>query len=176
MTQPTDAPAREDTMIYRLPAADSVETAIQEIWGKRLEVRVVDSPEVADLLKEGWVTHPLDLDKPSAPQSQVADDPIGPEGAPTLADEMKAKDDAIEAAEQLIEALTKERDALTSDLKDMTVERDVRKDEVAELKTKLAATEDERDKALEDLKAAEALLAEPKEAGKPPATAKKQGS
>ena len=51
----TDLP-REDTMLYREPALDSDESAIQDIWGRRLETRVVDAPEVPSLLRGGGST------------------------------------------------------------------------------------------------------------------------
>lgn len=112
--------AREDTMLYRKPTPDSDDNAVQDIWGEKLEVRTVDASEVPDLLAEGWVTHPLELgggEKKQKPEQAAGFEPI--------------KGEALEAAEKLAEELTTERDKLLGEIKDLTVERDMLKDETA---------------------------------------------
>lgn len=54
---------REDTMVYRKPTDGSDEASIQDIWGQKLETRVVASSDVPALLAEGWAAHPLDIGK-----------------------------------------------------------------------------------------------------------------
>lgn len=125
MTQEVIA-QREDTMIYRSPAADSDQTAIQDIWGERLEVRTVDASEVPALLAEGWVTHPMDVGNKGKPEEAAGFEPV--------------KGEALEAAEKLAEALTEEVAQLKGEVKDLTVERDMLKDSVAETETQRDAT------------------------------------
>ncbi|MES2902683.1 MAG: hypothetical protein V4696_00715 [Pseudomonadota bacterium] len=95
---------REDTMIYRAPTPDS--TDVQDIWGKQLEVKVVDAPEVDGFLADGWVTNPLHIDHP--PKSN--DDAGGVVGTPAA--------DALAAAEKLIDELTDQNADLTAKLAD----------------------------------------------------------
>jgi hypothetical protein len=103
MTDETTAPLREDTMLYREPTADSDENAIQDIWGQRLEVRTVDVSEVADLLEQGWVQHPLDLGK--KPEERAGFEKVAGK-------ELEQTRLALDTAEKLVEELTAERDAL----------------------------------------------------------------
>lgn len=107
MTDETTAPLREDTMLYREPTADSDENAIQDIWGQRLEVRTVDVSEVADLLEQGWVQHPLDLGK--KPEERAGFEKVAGK-------ELTNTRLALETAEKLVEELTAERDALSKRL------------------------------------------------------------
>jgi hypothetical protein len=127
MIDQTEAPLREETMLYRTPTEDSDESAIQDIWGQKLETRVVDAAEVADLLADGWVQHPLDLGK--APEQRAGFEKVaGNELAHTRA--------ALETAEKLV----KEQDKRIDDLTRSNI-----------------ALQEQRDKALSDLKAAEEL-------------------
>jgi hypothetical protein len=103
MTDETTAPLREDTMLYREPTADSDENAIQDIWGQRLEVRTVDVSEVADLLEQGWVQHPLDLGK--KPEERAGFEKVAGK-------ELEQTRLALDTAEKLVGELTAERDAL----------------------------------------------------------------
>jgi hypothetical protein len=102
MTDETTAPLREDTMLYREPTADSDENAIQDIWGQRLEVRTVDVSEVAELLEQGWVQHPLDLGK--KPEERAGFEKVAGK-------ELEQTRLALETAEKLVGELTAERDA-----------------------------------------------------------------
>jgi hypothetical protein len=113
MTDETDAPLREDTMLYRTPTDDSDENAVQDIWGQRLEIRTVDVSEVADLLNEGWVQHPLDLGK--KPEERAG-------FAKVAGKELEHTRAALDTAEKLVAELTKERDlSLTSRSKAQTL-------------------------------------------------------
>jgi hypothetical protein len=127
MTDETTAPLREDTMLYREPTADSDENAIQDIWGQRLEVRTVDVSEVADLLEQGWVQHPLDLGK--KPEERAGFDKVAGK-------ELEQTRLALDTAEKLVGELEKRVDDLSRSNIDL---------------------QDQRNKVAEDLKAAEDL-------------------
>jgi len=122
----TDAPAiREDTMIYREPIDGSEN--VQDIWGSQVEVKVVDAPEVAAFLAEGWVTNPEHIKNP--PKAPVAkDDPRIAEleaevatlrGALKSADEMIVKlQGDLKAATDLADAESKAKDEALAKLAD----------------------------------------------------------
>lgn len=94
---------REDTMIYRAPTPESEETAVQDIWGKQLETRVVDASEVPAMLKDGWYRSPADIGREPKPEEAAGFVPV--------------KGAALETAEKLIDELTRENAALKNDLK-----------------------------------------------------------
>lgn len=60
---------REDTMIYRAPVPES--ETVTEVWGKQVETKVVDAPEVDGYLADGWVRHPDHIDNPPPPPAAV---------------------------------------------------------------------------------------------------------
>jgi hypothetical protein len=143
MTDETDAPLREDTMLYRTPTDDSDENAVQDIWGQRLEIRTVDVSEVADLLNEGWVQHPLDLGK--KPEERAG-------FAKVAGKELEHTRAALDTAEKLVAELTKERDAVVAANTSITEQAQTLLDEKA-------AWMEERYKLQSDLRAAEELFA-----------------
>src|SRR5205809_7329802 len=104
MTDEATAPLREDTMLYREPTADSDENAVQDIWGQRLEVRTVDVTEVAELLEQGWVQHPMDLGK--KPEERAGFEKVAGK-------ELEQTRLALETAEKLVGELEKRVDDLS---------------------------------------------------------------
>lgn len=112
---------REDTMLYRHPVlGESAEGEITDIWGTKLETRVVDakSDEFSHMLTDGWYRSPTELGvgitavptvgettSSAATKSVVGKDDLDPNAA------------ALEAAEKLaqelgetVKTLTEERD------------------------------------------------------------------
>jgi hypothetical protein len=141
MTDETTAPLREDTMLYREPTADSDENAIQDIWGQRLEVRTVDVSEVADLLEQGWVQHPLDLGK--KPEERAGFDKVAGK-------ELEQTRLALETAEKLVG----EQDTRIKQLTDANIDLQGQRDQA---RADQAAAEQLADA---ETKAKEAALAE----------------
>lgn len=112
---------REDTMLYRKPTDGSDEAHIDEIWGTKLETRVVDakSDEFSQMLTEGWARSPTEIDggKPVPAAGEVV--------AVKSADQQDPHAEARDAAEKLarelaetVKTLTKERDEAQERLKD----------------------------------------------------------
>lgn len=134
-----DIPVREDTMLYREPTPDSED--VSEIWGKRVETRVVDATEVPGMLREGWFTSPHLLDAPKREQ----DGGFEPVRDAAEADALRAE---LEAATK---ALGGAADAITSLKSDLTAAED------------LVATESKaKDAALVRVAELEAAAAKPK--------------
>lgn len=130
MTDQPTAELREETMLYREPTPETDETAVQDIWGRRLETRIVEAGDVPALLEQGWVSHPLELGK--SPEERA-----GFERVPGKADKELAETRlALETAEKLVAEQEKRLDQLTQ----------------ANI-----ALQEERDRARADLKAAEEL-------------------
>lgn len=134
--QPIAEP-REDTMIYREPTSDSDDNAVQDIWGKQLEVMTVDASEVQDYLAAGWVTHPLDLGK--KPEERAGFKRDAGSGEKELAETRLA----LDTAEKLVDEQAKR-------IAELETERDN-----AHAAEKLAI--EAGDKIAADLKAAEEL-------------------
>lgn len=116
-----DAPLREDTMLYRVPVKDSDPSAIHDIWGEDLETKVVDAPEVAQFVNDGWSTHPPHVQAPAKPAAQAALDE-----APALRDELDALNGRIadleadlRAAEELAAAESKAKDEALARVKEL---------------------------------------------------------
>lgn len=122
------AEQRDETMLYRKPTKETDENAVSEIWGHRLETRVVDASEVPSLLSEGWVEHPMDLTGERKPEVKAAkadnSEPVATKEALATAEQLIAKltDENgkliadLKAAEELAEAETKAKDALQAEL------------------------------------------------------------
>lgn len=107
----------EATMLYREPAKDSDESSIHEIWGKKLEIRTVDASEVPDLLAEGWVRNPLDLDqRPHAKPKPVA----SADTADALRKELEAAKVREKQLNERLIATTEENARLKADLDALT--------------------------------------------------------
>lgn len=102
----------DDTMLYRQPTDDSDEAQIADIWGAKLETRVVRASDVEGMLADGWVRDPLKIgakaDLTPAPTSDVSSN-----SASTLTDTRGALAAAEKLAEELgetVKSLTVERD------------------------------------------------------------------
>jgi hypothetical protein len=110
---------REDTMIYRKPAADSDPLAISNIWGNDLETRVVDAGEVDGMIGEGWVRDPRHIDNPpKAPVGSVPDkaDPRIAE----LEEQVARLTDDLKAATDLADAESKAKDQALAKITELT--------------------------------------------------------
>jgi hypothetical protein len=145
---------RDETMIYRKPTDDSDEAAVHDIWGTKLETRVVDGDTVSDFLAQGWVCNPLDLGVGAPPTSEAAAaDPVAAGGNPTKT--------ALEAAEKLAQHLGEK-------VKTLTTERDAANERAGALENDLSAEKALRLASVEHIKTLEAQLAELKKGrGKP---------
>lgn len=141
---------REDTMLYREPTDESDEAAVQDIWGKKLETRVVDASEVPALLNDGWVRNPLDLGK--KPEERA-----GFERMPRTSDPSA---DALAAAEKLASELGEK-------VKSLTEERDVANERVKALETDLSAEKALRASSAEHIRRLEEETKELRKAAKP---------
>lgn len=109
---------REDTMVYRQPTAETDDTTVQDIWGKRLEIRVVDASEVPAMLQDGWVANPQHIDNPPKPEESAGFVPAGSAELGDLRAEVAAAKEVIDtlksdltAAEDLVAAESKAKDA-----------------------------------------------------------------
>ena len=105
---------RDETMLYRAPTPETDDKAVSDIWGRRLETRVVDTADVAGLLAEGWVRNPMDL----------ADTPGGEGMERVVGKQEQATREALDTADKLlaeqerrIAELEAERDAVRDELK-----------------------------------------------------------
>lgn len=142
------ADAREDTMLYREPTDDSDDNQVQDIWGQKLETRIVDASEVPAFISEGWYTHPQEIGGVTRQEADASfdDDRVKRHAGP-----------ALEAAEKLVEELTKERDGLTAERDEAVKDRDA----VRQLAAENGKLADDRQAAIAkltgDLKAAEEL-------------------
>src|SRR3954464_6767290 len=110
----TDQIQREDTMIYRTPTKETQETT--DIWGKKLETRVVDATEVPAMLKDGWVTNPLHIDNPPKPEEAAGFVPVSDTKAlraelDEAHQRIAALQTDLQAAEELANSESKAKDA-----------------------------------------------------------------
>jgi hypothetical protein len=131
------AELREDTMLYREPTDDSDEQAVQDIWGKRLEVMTVDASQVHEFLEAGWVTHPLDIGK--SPEERAGFTRVAGSSDRELTETRLA----LETAEKLVDEQAKRISELEA--------------EVKRVGDSLAAADEAALKVAGDLKAAEEL-------------------
>lgn len=104
---------REDTMLYRKPVPESDEAAIADIWGSKLETRVVDAnaEEFSQMLADGWVRNPVDIHGVGTQPP-----PPGFQREPSKSDPGAARNDALEAAEKLAQELGGQVQKLTTEL------------------------------------------------------------
>lgn len=138
---PEDQIQREDTMLYREPTPESAE--VVDIWGKKLETRVVDASEVPAMLHDGWVTNPLHIDHPPKPEEAAG---FVPDRGPEI--------DALKTA--ITEAKERE-DALAAEVTGLKDELQAARASETELAGKLKGAEDRAASLVSDLKAAEEL-------------------
>lgn len=101
MNDQAPAVIRDETMLYREPTDGSDEQQISEIWGKKLETRVVDASEVPEMLAAGWVRNPLHIDHPPKPEEAAGFEPAN---AGLREDVVSARAIADEAIARLAEA------------------------------------------------------------------------
>lgn len=116
-----DAPLREDTMLYRVPVKDSDPSAIHEIWGKDLETKIVDAPEVAQHVADGWSPYPPHTDAPAKPAAQAALDeaPALQEELDTLRGRIADLEADLKGAEELIASESKAKDEALARVKEL---------------------------------------------------------
>jgi hypothetical protein len=136
---PEDPIQREDTMLYREPTPESAE--VVDIWGKKLEARVVDASEVSAMLRDGWVTHPRHIDNPPKPEEAAGFVPVSDTKA--LQEELDAMRATISrlqgdlaAAEQLVASESKAKDEALARIGDLDAPAPTGQD-VADAKPKL---------------------------------------
>lgn len=128
----TEVAQAETTMLYRKPSTESDEGAVQEIWGKKLETRVVEASEVPSMLSEGWVQHPLDIGKKPEElagftrelggQEALLREALDTEKALTaeLLETNKKLAGDLKAAEELVAAESKEKEAALARIAELT--------------------------------------------------------
>jgi vacuolar-type H+-ATPase subunit I/STV1 len=145
---------RDETMIYRKPTDDSDEAAVQDIWGTRLETRVVDGATVSGFVADGWVCNPLDLGVGAPPTSEA----LAPSLETVIDNPTKA---ARDAAEKLAQHLGEK-------VKTLTAERDAANERAGALENDLSAEKALRLASSEHIKTLEAQLAELKKGGRKP--------
>jgi hypothetical protein len=152
---------RDETMIYRKPTDDSDEAAVQDIWGTKLETRVVDGNTVSDFLADGWVCNPLDLGVGAPATSEaVAADSAAVGDNPTKT--------ALEAAEKLAQHLGEKVKTLTAAHDEALAATKVANERATSLENDLSAEKALRSSSVEHIKTLEAQLAELKKGGRKP--------
>lgn len=96
----------EATMLYRKPAEDSDEAQISEVWGSRLETKVVDASEVESHAADGWVTNPAHIDNPPKSVAPVVDT----KEIDALRERIVALEADLKAAQELADGESKAKD------------------------------------------------------------------
>lgn len=141
------ADMREDTMIYREPTTDSDENAVQDIWGRQLEVMTVDASEVQGFLSAGWVQHPLDLGK-------KPEEIEGFKREPRAADKELAETRlALETAEKMLGEKTKAMENLVASNLELQAQRDKAQNDQKAAEELADAESKAKDAALAELQA-----------------------
>lgn len=154
---------REDTMLYRKATDDSDEHAVFDIWGEKLETRVVDakSDEFGHLLNEGWVRSPLDLGVGGVTVTISDPDPVISPGS----------SEAQVAAEKLAQELGETVKTLTTERDQAIIERDAANERAKALEDDLSAEKALRQASAEHITRLEAEAKERKQGAKAKPTA-----
>lgn len=131
----TEVAQAETTMLYRKPTSESDEGAVQDIWGKKLETRVVEASEVPAMISEGWVTHPMNVGKKPEELAGFTRELGGQEAllrealesekklVAELVDKNQKLEGDLKAAEELANAESKEKEAALAQLAELTAKK-----------------------------------------------------
>lgn len=102
MTEDQTVVPGNDQMLYRKPENPDAE-GVTEIWGKKLETKIVDANDVPAMLEQGWATHPNHIDNPPANVP-----------SPSLSDALQSSNDQLQGdLDEARRALVEERERVS---------------------------------------------------------------